>query len=173
METFSGIERERPEHQGGINQCAIDLFNTEVRNGAFETKNPNIVLRASHKIIENELSPNDRHQQSMVSKIAFFANPNYYLPMDMFSKRGIWLLTKQHNDLSRVSLSTLDNYSNYLRHFDKIFELSARAEILEECNRNWVKELMERNYMQVNWAHKTRFLRKAFDTYLMLKGGYS
>lgn len=152
------------------NISAVKLLNSEIQAGTFAENNPVNISAVSRKLIDANLTPLNKHQQSMVSKIAFFSNPNYYVPMDRLSKLGIWSVTNGHADLENIPRGNLDNYTTYMERFINLFDLFAMNEILTECERNWVVELMNRNSMQAEWAVEPRFLKKAFDTYLMQVG---
>lgn len=156
-----------------VDAQVVMLFNDAIEQGLFAVNDPQNVMVVSNQIADAKLSSrlnnfSHSNQSSMVSKIAFYTNPNYFVPMDGSAIAGIKAM-RQHGDCVEGGLST---YVEYMGLFECLFALNS-DEIEQECQSAWAIALMSRIGLPTAYAERVAFVRKTFDSYLMLEGGRS
>lgn len=105
---------------------------------------------------------------SLVSKIAFFLNPDCFVPLDSYGKVGIGKLRSALGETK----SGFDAYSAYLPEFNRFFAMH-EAQIREALNEPWVAALGRKMRCPVAQIRRKAFSRKVFDhVFMSIAGRY-
>lgn len=106
---------------------------------------------------------------SLVSKIAFFLNPDTFIPFDSSALRGINELRRTKREGGQGRLNN-PSYRAYLAAFDVVFKASDSqvSALLEEP---WVKVVSKHMSVGAQSISRRGFRRKVVDNLLMQRGG--
>lgn len=105
---------------------------------------------------------------SLVSKIAFFYQPDFYVPMDKFSRKGVNVLRGKIKNLG-IGHHAFPSYESYYNEFELCFA-KHKGMLANELKCNWVKGLAKKYGCEPNLIMRDAFQRKVFDNILMRLG---
>lgn len=101
---------------------------------------------------------------SLVSKVAYFLEPERFAPFDRFARKGLNRLRPSGSN--RIGPA---DYRAYLDTFDGLFE-RLEAEISSECMQPWLREIVGRLGHAPGVLDTSGFHRKVLDNLLMIAG---
>jgi len=151
----------------------------EYLNGEFRVQLQNKGA-AAVDIAANKFSVNEWSQRnaktgvwsepvSLVSKVAFFFQPNKYVPLDTYSRIGVNVLREKKNE-GGLGNHKFPSYESYLSEFEIWFK-QYKGVINEAHECSWVQDLADKLGCQKDLANREAFKRKVFDNILMRQGG--
>lgn len=160
-----GLPRSIVEHG---NPEAVNVINQSIVAGVFVDGHLNAIDHLSDSLVNAGLSPRNRNQRSLSSKIGFYTNSEHYIPFDTYSRKGLSRLRIENH---LVGNPGLDNYETFINCFNEMYE-SYRDEIDEIYGALHIYQKIQ--YIGLNPVTSIdtqRFRRKVFDNYLMWIGG--
>ena len=135
----------------GEGASAIDFAASKIAAEGWSHKNPK-----SGKLSE---------PVSLVSKVAFFFQPDSYVPLDNLSRKGVNALRGKINE-GGEGHHAFPTYESYLNEFELRFA-KHKDMISDEHKCTWVKDLAKKYGCKPNVISRNAFKRKVFDNILM------
>lgn len=146
-----------------------DLKRLEIGNAAAVEEIAARYCKCKLSAKSNRSGQSHRIPRSLVAKVGFLANPNYFVPYDTYAKKGLNLRRGLVRDGGLGHLA--DDYCSYFESFEKCF-VSVRDLIVSGCSESWVRGLADQLYIPQEIQCCEGFYRKVLDDVLMTEGGW-